>query len=75
MVIEGQRWATEVSADARSGSVSAVHGTDAWIVAPEANWAGSPGSVEFVLNGIDVTLIEHGELTTDDLVRIADSIA
>ncbi|SRR6266568_2905131 len=70
-----EQWASGVSADTGSGDIETVHGTSAWVVAPDANWAGSPGSVEFLLGGVDVTLIEQGDLSKDDLLRIANSIA
>ena len=68
-------WARGIVSDTGSGFVDTVRGVDAWIVPPDANWDGSPGSVELVLDGIDITLIEDGQLTRDDLLRIVDTLS
>lgn len=62
-----------LQAEGVPGSIRQINGVQAFVV-PAENQIGAPGSVNMVLNGIEVDLIGHGEFTTDELVEIASSV-
>jgi len=55
------------------GNLVSINGNVAFVVPPLPENE-VPGSIDMVVNGIEVAIVEYGDFTADDLVRIAMSV-
>jgi hypothetical protein len=68
---------TEQQAEGIPGTLEQIRGTTAFVVAEDKS-IGAPGSVDMVIDGIEVALIGHfdtRDFSVDELVRIASSVS
>jgi hypothetical protein len=56
------------------GTLVTINGNVAFVVPPRKEDA-IPGSVDMVVKGIEIAIVGYGEFTSDDLIRLAQSVS